>query len=296
MAIPLTTTFDEKIDPGREKWDLIIKPRTRRFSINIGEILQSKDLLFIFVRRDFVAFYKQTILGPIWFFIQPLLTTLMYLLIFGKMAKLSTDGMPPLLFYLAGVTCWSYCSDSLIKTSDTFILNANIFGKVYFPRLVLPLSVVLSNLIKFGIQLVLFLLVWAYYFFYKKEDIHITWMILLLPVLILLLSLLSFGLGILFSALTTKYRDLRFLLSFGVQLLMFATPVVYPLSMAPKKYQWLIEANPFTALIEAFRYAFTGFGNFTWLSLGYSTAVILVVLIVGVLVFNKVERTFMDTV
>jgi lipopolysaccharide transport system permease protein len=296
MEIPLASEMKEKVSPVDEQWNMVIKPKTGKLSLNVGELRQSKDLLFIFVRRDFVAFYKQTILGPIWFFIQPLLTTLMYLLIFGKVAKLSTDGVPPLLFYLAGVTCWSYCSETLTKISDTFILNANIFGKVYFPRLVLPLSIVLSNLIKFAIQLILFLLVWGYFFFIEKKDIHITWALILLPYLIVLLSLLSLGLGILFSALTTKYRDLRFLLSFGVQLLMFATPVVYPLSLAPKKYQWMIVANPFTAIIEAFRYAFTGSGNLTWQSLGYSSLATLVILVIGILVFNKVERTFMDTV
>jgi len=279
-----------------EGWSIVIAPKTRLFSLNLKELFQYKDLLLLLVRRDFVAFYKQTILGPIWFFIQPLLTTIMYLFVFGKVANLSTDGIPALVFYLAGVTCWSYVSESLLKTSDTFITNANIFGKVYFPRLIIPLSIVVSNLIRLGIQFLLFLLVWGYYFFFNNDNMHVTAAILLLPILFLLLALLSFGFGIIFSALTTKYRDLRFLLAFGVQLAMFATPVVYPLSLASQKYKWLILANPFSSIIETFRYAFTGSGTFDLLSLGYSAIFSLIIVIAGILIFNKVERNFMDTV
>jgi lipopolysaccharide transport system permease protein len=279
-----------------QEWTLEISPKRSLFNINFKDLWNYRDLLLMMVRRDFVAFYKQTILGPIWFFIQPLLTTLMYFLIFGRVARLSTDGVPPMLFYLAGVTCWTYFSESLVKTADTFISNANIFGKVYFPRLIIPLSIVLSNLIRLGIQLVLFLGVWAYYIFFTDSGIHANSMLLLLPVLILLMALLSLGLGIIFSSLTTKYRDLRFLLTFGVQLLMFATPVVYPLSLAPEKYRWLIVLNPFTGIIETFRYAFLNSGTFDWTHLGYSCLSTLVILGVGIVIFNKVEKNFMDIV
>ncbi len=255
-----------------------------------------RDLLLLLVRRDFVAYYKQTILGPIWFFLQPLLTTAMYFFIFFKVAKLSTDDVPPLLFYLAGVTVWNYFSESLTKTSDTFIANAAIFGKVYFPRLVIPISIVVSNLMRLGIQFMLFLVFWLYYLL-ATNTVHPHWdAMLLLPVLIFLMAGLALGLGIIFSSLTTKYRDLRFLLGFGIQLMMFATPVVYPLSLASEKYKWLLVANPFTAIIETFRYAFLGKGEFNWMYLGYSALVTIIILLIGTLIFNKVEKTFMDTV
>jgi lipopolysaccharide transport system permease protein len=279
-----------------EQWDMVIQPREKTWSLNLKEVWKYRDLLVLLVRRDFVAFYKQTILGPVWFFIQPLLTTLMYLLIFGKIAGLKTDNIPGLLFYLAGVTCWGYFSESLTKTADTFISNANIFGKVYFPRLVIPLSIILSNLIRLGIQFLLFLVVWIYYIGFTNENVHPNWAISLLPVLILLMAFQGFGLGVIFTALTTKYRDLRFLLTFGIQLLMFATPVVYPLSLAPKKYKWLIVANPFTAVVETFRYAFTGSGSFSWNQLGYSALVTIIIVLFGTVIFSKTERTFMDTV
>lgn len=279
----------------RDNWSLVIKPASSLFQLNLREVWHYRDLLLLLIRRDFVAFYKQTVLGPIWFFIQPVFTTCMYFLVFGKVANLSTDGLPPLLFYIAGVTCWSYFSETLLKTSDTFITNANIFGKVYFPRLVIPISIVLSNLIRFFIQFILFLAVWAYYYF-QGSNIHLTWAMALLPFIILLMVLLSLGLGIIFSSLTTKYRDLRFLLAFGIQLLMFATPIVYPLSLASEKYRWLLIANPFTAIIETFRFAFTGRGTFNWMAIGYSTAVCVVILLAGIVIFNKIEKKFMDTV
>jgi lipopolysaccharide transport system permease protein len=279
-----------------QKWTLEIGPRQGVLDINFKELWQYRDLLFLLIRRDFVAFYKQTILGPVWFFIQPLLTTLMYLLIFGRIAGLSTDGVPGILFYFSGTTCWMYFSEALTKTSDTFITNASIFGKVYFPRLVIPLSIVLSNLIRLGIQMVLFLIVWVYYLFFTNEPVHPTPALLLLPLLILLMVLLSLGLGVIFSSLTTKYRDLRFLLTFGIQLAMFATPVVYPLSMAPQKYKWLIIINPFTGIIETFRYAFLGSGSLSWINLGYSCFATILILFLGVVIFNKVEKSFMDVV
>jgi lipopolysaccharide transport system permease protein len=285
-----------KSEIDRSNWNIEIKPKSGIFELNLREVWRYRDLLMLLVRRDFVAFYKQTILGPLWFFIQPLLTTAMYFFIFNRVAKLQTDDAPPLLFYMAGVTCWNYFSETLTKTSDTFITNANIFGKVYFPRLVIPLSIVLSNLIKLGIQFLLFLLFWAYHLLITGKTQPHWEMILLLPVLVLLMAALGLGLGIIFSSLTTKYRDLRFLLTFGIQLLMFATPVVYPLSMASAKYKWLIAANPFTGIIETFRYAFLGKGDFNWAYLTYSTIVTFIILIIGILIFNRVEKSFMDTV
>jgi lipopolysaccharide transport system permease protein len=279
-----------------QDWSLEISPKSHLLQLNLRDVWRYRDLLLLMVRRDFVAFYKQTILGPLWFFIQPLLTTLMYLLIFGRIAKLSTDGVPGIVFYLSGVTCWAYFSDSLTKTSDTFIANASIFGKVYFPRLVIPLSIVLSNLIRFGIQLSLFLIVWVWYLFFSDAHLQPNAALLLLPLLIVLLVLLSLGLGIIFSSLTTKYRDLRFLLSFGIQLAMFATPVVYPLSMAPAKYKWLLVINPMTGIIETFRYAFLGSGQLHWGYLGYSAAATTLILLLGIVIFNRVEKSFMDIV
>jgi len=290
----LTQTENNSIDTGQ--WDLVVEPKSSLFKLNFKEVWRYRDLLLLLVRRDFVAYYKQTILGPIWFFLQPLLTTAMYFFIFFKVAKLSTDDVPPLLFYLAGVTVWNYFSESLTKTSDTFIANAAIFGKVYFPRLVIPISIVVSNLMRLGIQFMLFLVFWLYYLL-ATNTVHPHWdAMLLLPVLIFLMAGLALGLGIIFSSLTTKYRDLRFLLGFGIQLMMFATPVVYPLSLASEKYKWLLVANPFTAIIETFRYAFLGKGEFNWMYLGYSALVTIIILLIGTLIFNKVEKTFMDTV
>jgi lipopolysaccharide transport system permease protein len=277
-------------------WSLVIKPKTGLFELNFKELWLYKDLIFLLVKRDFVSFYKQTILGPIWFLAQPMLTTLMFLLVFGKIANLPTDGVPQVLFYLAGVTCWTYFAESLTKTSETFITNANIFGKVYFPRLIIPLSIIISNMIRLGIQLLLFFAVLLYYIIFTDANIHLTWAIALFPVLILLMGFLGLGLGIIFSSLTTKYRDLRFLLTFGITLLMYATPVVYPLSLAPEKYRWLIVANPISSIIETFRFAFLGSGEFNSLYFGYSCVATIVIMAVGVLIFNRVEKTFMDTV
>lgn len=279
-----------------EHWDIEIKPTESLFKLDFKSVWQYRDLLWLLVRRDFVAQYKQTILGPIWFFVQPLLTTLMYLLIFGRVAKMDTDGLPMIPFYLAGVICWGYFSESLTKTSDTFITNANIFGKVYFPRLVIPLSVVMSSLIRLGVQFSLFLGCWIYYLVSEKTMQPQWGLLWLLPILVVLMAGLGLGLGVIFSSLTTKYRDLRFLLTFGIQLAMFATPVVYPLSLAPEKYRWLIVANPFTSIIETFRFIFMGKGQFEWSYLAYSGVVTVVILIVGSMIFNKVEKTFMDTV
>ena len=250
----------------------------------------------MFVRRDFVATYKQTVLGPIWFFIQPLLTTLTFIIIFGRVAKLSTDGLPQTVFYLAGVTVWSYFAQTLTAISTVFVTNAAIFGKVYFPRLTMPVSIVVSNIVRFLIQFGLFLAVWLFYVLRGESSIHPNWLIVLTPVLLFMMGLLSLGLGMIFSSLTTKYRDLSMLLAFGVQLLMYATPVIYPLSSIPEKYKWLILANPMSSIVETFRYAFLGSGSFHWDYLGYSALFTVVILLAGTIIFNKVEKSFTDTV
>jgi lipopolysaccharide transport system permease protein len=276
-----------------------ITPKRRLLDINIREVWDYRDLLFLFVKRDFVSTYKQTILGPVWFFIQPIFTTLIFSVIFGRLAELPTDGIPPFLFYLAGITCWGYFSESLMKTSNTFVSNSGLFGKVYFPRLILPLSIVSSNLLKFGVQFLLFILCMLYYVFFKGLSIEMNYLVLLMPLLILMMGGLGLGLGLIVSSMTTKYRDLQFLIVFGVQLFMYATPVVYPLSLAKEKlgdYDWVASLNPMTSIIETFKYSFLGKGTFNWGDLGYSVGFIVVVLVIGVITFNKVERSFMDTV
>jgi lipopolysaccharide transport system permease protein len=279
-----------------ENWDLVIKPQNKWYQLNLMDIWRYRDLLMLLVRRDFVSTYKQTILGPIWFFIQPIITTLTFTVIFGNLAKISTDGMPPLLFYLAGITLWTYFSDCLNKTSNTFVANAGVFGKVYFPRLVVPLSVLISNLIKLSIQIVLFLIVWIYYL-NSTDSVQPQWQLFwLLPLLIFLMAGLGLGFGILISSLTTKYRDFTFLVGFGVQLLMYASPIVYPLSIVAEKYKFWIMMNPISSIIEAFKYIFLGSGYFDWGALGYSFIFMLVIIMIAVIVFNMVEKTFMDTV
>jgi lipopolysaccharide transport system permease protein len=277
------------------KWTEVIEPKTRLLDLRLNEVWRYRDLVMMFVRRDFVANYKQTILGPIWFFLQPLLTTITYLLIFGKVAGLSTDGLPMLAFYLAGVTIWNYFSETLNKTATVFRDNAQMFGKVYFPRLTMPFSIVISNLVRFLIQFALFLVIWAYYLF-QENAIAPNIYIALTPLLVLMMGILALGFGMMISALTTKYRDLIFLLTFGIQLLMFATPVIYPLSSIPEKYKWIILANPMSSIVETFRYAFLGSGTFSWGNLGYSFAITVIILLLGTIVFNKVEKSFTDTV
>ncbi len=276
-------------------WTEIIKPRTNLLDLRLAELWRYRDLIAMFVRRDFVSNYKQTILGPIWFFLQPLLTTLTFVIIFGKIAGISTDGLPMLLFYLAGITVWNYFSETLNKIATVFKDNAQIFGKVYFPRLTMPFSIVVANLIRFAIQFSLFLIIWGYYLI-TTNAVKPNPYILLVPVLILLMGMLALGLGMIISALTTKYKDLIFLLTFGVQLLMYATPVIYPLSSISAKYRYFILANPMTPIIETFRYAFTGAGTFNWLHLGYSLIITLAFLFIGSIIFNKVEKGFTDTV
>ncbi|MDQ7947335.1 MAG: ABC transporter permease [Pedobacter sp.] len=285
----------------QENWE--IAPSSSLFDLKLKEAWAYRDLLWLLVRRDFVSFYKQTVLGPLWFFIQPLFTTVIFTFIFKQLAGISTDGLPGPLFYMAGITAWNYFADCLTKTSTVFKDNASIFGKVYFPRLIMPLSIVLSNLVRFGVQLILFVMFMAYYYFVRGESFSPSWAILLFPYILLLMALLGLGLGMLISAMTTKYRDLSFLVGFGVQLLMYATAVIYPITTAVEKatekfprLSWLIEYNPMSILIEAFRFGFLGKGAFSWASLGYTSVATLIVLVVGIVVFNKVEKTFIDTV
>lgn len=279
-----------------EHWDLIIKPKNRWYQIDLAAIWRYRDLLMLLVRRDFVSVYKQTILGPIWFFIQPLITTLTFTIIFGNLAQISTDGTPSVLFYMAGITLWTYFSDCFTKTSNTFVANASVFGKVYFPRLVVPVSVLVSNLIKLGIQFLMFLIVWIYYL-NKPNTFNPHWEYLwLLPVLIIMMAGLGLGFGIFISSVTTKYRDFNFLITFGVQLMMYASPVVYPISIVPDKYRFWLLLNPVTSIIEVFKYIFIGQGYFSWDALGYSFVFMVLLLAIGVIIFNKVEKTFMDTV
>lgn len=278
-----------------EQWTEVIEPKKRLFDLRLNEIWRYRDLVIMFVRRDFVANYKQTILGPLWFFIQPLLITLTYVLIFGRVAGLSTDGLPMLLFYLSGVTIWNYFSETLTKTSTVFKDNAQIFGKVYFPRLTMPFSIVIANLVRFGIQFALFIAIWCWHYF-SDAQIQPNWYVLLTPVLVIMMGLLALGMGLIISAMTTKYKDMIFLLTFGVQLLMFATPVIYPLSSLPEKYKWIILSNPITSIVETFRFAFLGSGTFQWEYLAYSAGMTIVILFLGTLVFNRVEKSFTDTV
>lgn len=275
-------------------WDLVIEPPQGWFALHLRDLWRYRDLTGLFVRRDFVASYKQTILGPLWHIIQPLLTTLMFTVVFGRIAGLPTDGVPQFLFYMAGTTVWSYFAQCLTRTSTTFIANAGIFGKVYFPRMVVPVSVVMSQLIGFAIQFVFFLAFYAV-FWAKGAPIHPNWAVSLLPLLLVLMAGLGLGFGVIISSLTTKYRDLQVLVAFGVQLWMYATPVIYPLSTMGK-YRWIIVANPMTAIVETFRYGFFGSGTFSWAHLAYSAGFMLTLLLAGMAIFNRVERTFMDTV
>jgi len=280
-------------------WDLEIKPQAHLLDINLREVWKYRDLLWMFVKRDFTAQYKQTILGPLWHFIQPLFTTVVFLVVFTNIAKISTDGVPPVLFYMSGITIWNYFSSCLNATSNTFVANAGIFGKVYFPRLVIPLSTVMSNIVKFGIQ---FLLLLAAMLWYKISSTSLNLSqpfstLVLIPAIIVIMAGLGLGLGIIISSMTTKYRDLTVLIGFAVQLLMYATPVVYPLStITSEKLRFWITLNPLTPLVEAFRYAMLGVGSFDAASFGYSIGFMVITLLIGLLIFSKVEKTFMDTV
>ncbi len=288
---------------GRKKsedeldWSTEIKPRTGLFDVNFKEIWHYRDLYSLFVKRDIITQYKQTILGPAWFFIQPIMTTIMYMVVFGGIAGISTDGLPQPLFYLSGICLWQYFSECLNKTSSTFVTNANIFGKVYFPRLIVPLSTVTSSLVRLFIQLLLLIVVYLYYVIFTDVQIAPNIYIFLFPALVIMLAGLSLGFGILFSSMTTKYRDLTLLLGFFVQLWMYATPIIYPLStITNEKLKLIMSLNPLTSIVEAFKFSVLGGGSFSWWSLGYSFGFMVVLLGIGIVIFNRVQRSFMDTV
>lgn len=278
----------------KQVWTETIESDHSLLDIRLKEVWNYRDLVLMFVKRDFVSGFKQTVLGPLWFFINPIFTTIVYLVVFGGIAKLPTDGIPQVLFYLAGITLWNYFSSCLLGTSNVFTANAGIFGKVYFPRLVMPLTIVISNLMKFGVQFLLFLLAWIFYL--TKGQIQPNIWILATPFLILLMAVFALGVGMIFSSLTTKYRDLQMLLAFGVSLLMYATPVIYPLSALSGIWKKLAIYNPLTGIFECFKYGWLGSGDFSGGMLAVSTGIILVLLVAGTLIFNKVEKSFMDTV
>jgi len=277
------------------QWTTVIKPRSSLFELNLRDLWKYRDLINMFVRRDFVTFYKQTILGPLWFIIQPIFTAGMFTFIFGSVAQVPTDGIPPMLFYLAGIINWNYFSGCLTSTSDTFVANAGVFGKVYFPRLTVPVSVVITNMIRYLIQYVIFIIVLGI-FMYRGTPLNLGWTIALTPVLLLYMALMSLGFGIWISSLTTKYRDLRFALPFFVQLWMYATPVVYPLSLIPEKYKMIIALNPMVPVVELFRYAYLGAGTINQQYIIMSVSFTLFILVTGIILFNRIEKTFMDTV
>jgi len=293
MTIPeqTNTTF-----PDDDNWDMIIEAQRSLLDLRFGDLWKYRDLVLLFVRRDFVAIYKQTILGPLWYLIQPLMTTIIFTFIFGQIASLPTDGLPHFLFYMSGTVVWSYFAACMTKTSETFVQNANLFGKVYFPRMAVPVSILISNLITFSIQYAL-LIVFVLYFALGGTLIQPNWLwVALSPLLVLMMAGLGLGFGIIISSLTTKYRDLRFLVTFGVQLMMYATPVIYPVSSIPARFQWVILANPMTPIVEAFRYAYLGAGSLDLWQLLYSFGFMVVVVLLGSLIFNRVEQTFIDTV
>lgn len=279
-------------------WTTVIQPKEKLLQVDFKELWHYRDLCMLFVRRNITTQFKQTILGPLWYLIQPAMTVIMYMVVFGGIAKISTDGLPQPLFYLSGICLWQYFNDCLSKTSSTFTANAGIFGKVYFPRMVVPFSTVISNLLRFAIQFGLFLVVYAIYqLFIIPGQIHTNWYVLLLPLLIVMLAGLALGFGILFSSFTTKYRDMTLLLDFFVRLWMYATPVIYPLStITNEKLRFVMSLNPLTGIVEAFKYGMLGEGQFSWGMLAYSFGFMVVLLAIGIVIFNRVQRTFMDTV
>jgi lipopolysaccharide transport system permease protein len=281
--------------PIGNHWTTIIRPQSGWFDLKLRELWQYRDLVMIFVRRDFVAQYKQTILGPLWYLIIPLFSTGVFTIVFGRIAQISTDGLPQFLFYMAGNVLWGYFSKILTSTSNTFIANAHLFGKVYFTRLTIPVSVLISGLISFGIQLCLFL-GFVVYFYVMGASIRMNAWLLSFPYLLFLMAALGLGCGVVVSSCTTKYRDLQKMVGFGTQLLMYATPIIYPLSTVPEKYRWVVLANPMTAVVETFRYGFLGAGTVSFWHLAYSSVATIGILLAGIVLFNRVERTFMDTV
>lgn len=279
----------------KQNWKQVIEPHGKVFYLKLRELWQYRDLIKLFVRRDFVAQYKQTILGPAWHILNPLFTTIIFTIVFGRIANISTDGLPQFIFYMAGNVIWVYFAGVLTATSGTFIIGASIFGKVYFPRLATPVSILISKLIAFSIQFAFFIC-FVIYFMMRGASVHPNIWILLTPILILMMGTIGLGGGVIISALTTRYRDLQVLVNFGVSLLMYATPIVYPMSTVPEKYRIFLMANPISAIVETFRYAFLGAGSFNLHHLLYSFIFSIAIFIIGVVMFNKVERTFMDTI
>ncbi len=287
----------KKMQKETENWTEIIGSERGIFDLRLGELWRYRDLIMIFVKRDFIATYKQTILGPLWHFIRPIITTVLFTVVFGNIAGISTDGVPPFLFYLAGNVMWGYFSRCITSTANTFQANSSIFGKVYFPRMAVPVSQVMSGLLQFGVQFFLFILVWSYYYFIAGANIFLRFeMLIFLPVIICMMAFLGLGMGILVSALTTKYKDLQVLIDFGVQLFMYVTPVIYPMSVLTGEYKNAALLNPLTPLFELFRYTFLGIGYFNFADFLISGASILVIFIIGLIFFNKVEKNFMDTI
>ena len=284
------------INNQNSSWDLIISPKKGWFDLQLKKIWSYRDLLFLFVKRDIVSFYKQTIFGPLWYFVQPVFTTIVFTIIFGKLASLSTENIPAPLFYLVGVTAWNYYSECLLKTSTVFKDNAAIFGKVYFPRIISPISIVISNLLRFGIQLILLIILMLYYFYFAKINISINSKIFLLPFFVIYMAAQGLGFGMIISALTIKYRDLAYLVAFGLQLMMYSTTVVYPLSSLHGKMYWIVALNQITYIIEGVKASTIGVGVLSINSFLYSTISTLLILISGILLFNKVEKTFIDTI
>lgn len=279
-----------------EEWTTVIKPKTGWFDINLKEVWQYRDLIWMFIQRNFKSSYKQTILGPLWFLITPLMTSSVFTVVFGKIARISTDGVPQFLYYLAGNTAWAYFSSCLTSTSATFTGNAHMFGKVYFPRLISPITTVLYNIFSLLIQTCLMLILMAYFTFARGEAVHPNLWLLSVPIIVLQMAMLGLGCGIILSSITTKYRDLSILVSFGVQLWMYATPIVYPLSAVPSEFSRIIKFNPMTPMINNFKYAFLGCGHLEIHSWIFSWSVTFVILFFGIILFSRVEKTFIDTV
>jgi len=287
------------LSPKKEdEWLYTISSKRKLIDFNFKEIWRYRDLLVLFVKRDIVTVYKQTILGPLWYLIQPLFTALTFTLIFNKVANIETGTVPPFLFNLAGVSIWNYFNTCLTSTSDTFKSNAAIFGKVYFPRIIVPLSIIISNLMKFVIQLLIFTAFYIYYYS-NGSAIHLDNSIVFLPILVVLMGLLGLGIGMIISSMVTKYRDLKFLVSFGVQLLMYVSAVMYPLALMRDKLPkiaWIVEYNPLAYIIETARFMLLGTGTFSWFGILYTVAVTLIILFFGIIIFNRTEKTFIDTV
>lgn len=286
------------MEPEKEHWDIIIKPKSKTFSLNLDEVWKYRDLVVMYIRRDIVTMYKQTILGPLWYVIQPIFSTIMMMFVFGGIASIPTDGIPQPVFYLSGIMMWNYFSECLGRSSGTFSGNAGVFSKVYFPRLVVPISGLISTLVKLAIQIGLFVCVYLY-FYTSDGSLQPNITLLLFPYLLFITAIMAFGIGILISSMTTKYRDLAYFFGFIVSLWMYITPIAYPLSEVASKagnYAWIVEYNPMTPIVEAIRYSCTGAGVFSWDGILYSSVVAVVMSILGIWIFNKIERRFIDTV